>query len=180
MTAAIVVNDRLLQAAVKGKAAQWQPRSADELRNLTSLAQAAVGFQPSRGDLLQVSDLAFDDNRLQQPLTLPGQILASAESSPVLVKYGALVAGILIVVAFGVRPALRHAHPTSKEAAKGGIKELPGATEATAPKILKPPEPVELDPERIRAQEIFEQVSGHLKREPSQSSRLLQSWIHSD
>jgi flagellar M-ring protein FliF len=42
------------------------------------------------------------------------------------------------------------------------------------------PEPVELDPERIRAAEIFDQVSGHLKREPTQSSRLLQSWIHSD
>jgi flagellar M-ring protein FliF len=37
-----------------------------------------------------------------------------------------------------------------------------------------------MDPERLRVQEIFEQVSGHLKREPTQSSRLLQSWIHSD
>jgi flagellar M-ring protein FliF len=45
---------------------------------------------------------------------------------------------------------------------------------------LKPPEPPELDPERLRAQEILEQVSGHLRREPSQSSRLLQSWIHTD
>src|ERR1019366_5437617 len=38
MTAAIVVNDRLAQAAAKDKAAQWQPRSADEVRNLTALA----------------------------------------------------------------------------------------------------------------------------------------------
>jgi flagellar M-ring protein FliF len=45
---------------------------------------------------------------------------------------------------------------------------------------LKPPEPADVDPERARAQEIFEQVAGHLKREPTQSSRLLQSWIHSD
>ena len=44
MTAAIVVNDRLIQTASKGKAAQWQPRSAEELRNLTALAQASVGF----------------------------------------------------------------------------------------------------------------------------------------
>jgi flagellar M-ring protein FliF len=181
MTAAIVVNDRLMQAAAKGKAAQWQPRTAEELRNLTALAQAAVGFQPSRGDLLQVSDLAFEDNRLQQPLTLPGQILATAEGSPVLVKYAALLAGVLVVVAFGVRPAVRRARPAlAFKEGKGGVKELPGGTESAAPRILKPPEPVELDPERIRAQEIFEQVSGHLKREPTQSSRLLQSWIHSD
>jgi flagellar M-ring protein FliF len=184
MTAAIVVNDRLLQPPSKGKAAQWQPRSADELRNLTALAQAAVGFQSTRGDLLQVSDLAFEDNRLQQPLTLQGQILATAEGSPVLVKYAALLAGVLVVVAFGVRPAVRRARPAlpskEKDVAKGGVKELPGATESSPMKVLKPPEPVEMDPERIRAQEIFEQVSGHLKREPTQSSRLLQSWIHSD
>jgi len=37
-----------------------------------------------------------------------------------------------------------------------------------------------VDPERQRSQEIFEQVTSHLKREPTQSSRLLQSWIHSD
>ena len=34
--------------------------------------------------------------------------------------------------------------------------------------------------ERQRAQEIFDQVAGHLKREPTQSSRLLQSWIHTE
>jgi flagellar M-ring protein FliF len=46
--------------------------------------------------------------------------------------------------------------------------------------VLNPVEPAELDPERIRVQAIFDQVSGQLKREPAQSSRLLQSWIHSD
>ncbi len=51
---------------------------------------------------------------------------------------------------------------------------------AVEPPVLKPPEPVEVDPERIRTQEIFEQVTDHLKREPTQSSRLLQSWIHSE
>src|SRR5580658_1519065 len=63
LTAAIVVNDRLAQTAAKGKAAVWQPRSADELRNLTALAQAAVGFDTARGDMLTVEDLAFEENR---------------------------------------------------------------------------------------------------------------------
>jgi flagellar M-ring protein FliF len=178
LTAAIVVNDRLTQLASKGKAAQWQPRSAEELRNLTALAQAAVGFEAARGDLLQVEDLAFEDNRLQQPVSLPGQLLATAEGSPVLVKYAALLAGLLVVVAFGVRPALRHAR--LGPSAKGGVRELPASVEAAAPRVFKVPEQVEVDPERLRAQEIFEQVSDHLKREPTQSSRLLQSWIHSD
>jgi flagellar M-ring protein FliF len=178
MTAAVVVNDRLVQAASKGKAAQWLARSPDELRNLTALSQAAVGFEASRGDVLQISDLAFDENRPQPAITLPGQLLATAEGSPVLVKYAALLAGLLLVMALGVRPALRHsrAGPPAKQL----NRELPARAEAAEPRVLKPPEPVEMDPERIRSQEIFEQVSSHLKREPTQSSRLLQSWIHSD
>ncbi len=180
LTAAIVVNDRLTQLASKDKAAQWQPRSAEELRNLTALAQAAVGFDAARGDLLQVEDLAFEENRLQQPVSLPGKVLATAEGSPVLVKYAALLVGILVVVAFGVRPALRRISLAPGPGGKGAVRELPGHSNVAEPRVLRPPEPVEVDPERLRAQEIFEQVTGHLKREPTQSSRLLQSWIHSD
>ena len=182
LTAAIVVNDRMTQPATKGKEAQWQPRTAEELHHLTVLAQAAVGFNSARGDLLQVEDLAFDDNRAVAPASLPGQVLAAAESSPVLVKYAALLLGLLLVVAFGVRPALRQVGggAGSKLKGKAGARELPGAAEALAQQALKAPEPVEFDAERARTQEIFEQVTGHLKREPAESSRLLQSWIHSE
>jgi flagellar M-ring protein FliF len=179
LTAAIVVNDRLAQVATRGKAAQWQPRSADELRELTALAQAAVGFDTARGDLLTVQDLAFEENRTAQPASLPGQVLATAENSPVLVKYAALMGGLLVVVAFGVRPALRRARPHSVALANAPGAALAGGLAAAA-SALKAPEPMEMDPERLRVQAIFEQVSGHLKREPTQSSRLLQSWIHSD
>jgi flagellar M-ring protein FliF len=182
LTAAIVVNDRMAQPAGKGKAAVWQPRSADEVRNLTALAQAAVGFDTARGDMLTVEDLAFDENRAQQPVPMAQQWLNTAENSPVLVKYAALLAGLLVVLAFGVRPALRHAGsaPLAHGKVKGGSRELGAGAAVAAQSALKPPEPVEVDPERVRTQEIFEQVTAHLKREPSQSSRLLQSWIHSD
>jgi flagellar M-ring protein FliF len=180
LTAAIVVNDRMAQPANKEKAAQWQPRSADEIRNLTALAQAAVGFDSARGDMLTVQDLAFDDNRMQQPITLQGQILAVMQKSPLLVKYAALLMGLFIVVAFGVRPAVRRSRPPAlaKEKGKKGVKELAPAQPTSTP--LLPPEPVPLDPERQRAADIFDAVTQHLKREPTQSSRLLQSWIHSD
>ncbi len=52
LTAAIVVNDRLMQPASKNHAAVWQPRSPDELRNLTALAQASIGFDTTRGDVI--------------------------------------------------------------------------------------------------------------------------------
>jgi len=182
LTAAIVVNDRLAQPASAGKSALWQPRSADELRNLTALAQAAVGFDTTRGDMLTVEDLAFDQNRSEPPAPAVERWVNTAEDSPVLVKYAALLAGLLVLLALGVRPALRLAgsgHP-GRAATKPGTREIGAGTPAAAQTVLKTPEPVEVDPERIRTQEIFEQVTAHLKREPTQSSRLLQSWIHSD
>ncbi|HVZ82575.1 MAG TPA: flagellar basal-body MS-ring/collar protein FliF [Terracidiphilus sp.] len=181
MTAAIVVNDRLLRPAAKGQAAQWQPWSADQLHNLTALAQASVGYDAARGDVLTVQDLAFDANRPAPPPPIAGRVLSAMESSPELLKYGALLAGLLLVLALGVRPALARVHGApQKTARKSGVKEAAALAEGAAQPMLEPPVPPAPDPARIRAQEIFEQVTTHLKHEPTQSSRLLQSWIHSD
>ena len=182
LTAAIVVNDRLAQAAASGKPAVWQPRSADELRNLTALAQAAVGFDAARGDMLTVEDLAFDDNRCR----------AAVSAARTGAGHGGEFAGAGQVRGSacwpagdcwpsGCVPRLRRAGSAS--VAKARPKRAPKSWRrhgAGCQAALKPPEPAELDPERIRTQEIFEQVTAHLKREPTQSSRLLQSWIHSD
>jgi flagellar M-ring protein FliF len=180
LTAAIVVNDRLVEAASRGKAAVWQPRSSAELRNLTALAQAAVGFDSSRGDALTVEDLAFDQNRAPPPVPLPQRVLSTAEDSPLLIKYSALLIGLFVVLLLGVRPALRQAGTSPLAAGKGKAKELHGGASQPAASVLPSPEPAEADPERLRSQAIFDQVTSHLKREPTQSSRLLQSWIHSD
>jgi len=178
LTAAIVVNDRLITPAVKNHAAVWQPRSADELRNLTALAQAAVGFDATRGDVVTVQDLTFDGNQGEPPAGVPEQILNSAENSPMLLKYLALLLGLVVVIAFAVRPAIRHAGAALAAArpSRPASRELAAA----ATPALNAPEPAPMDPERVRNQEIYEQVTGHMKREPTQSSRLLQSWIHSE
>jgi flagellar M-ring protein FliF len=185
MTAAIVVNDRMALAAGKDRPPQWQPRTSEELRTLTALAQAAVGFDSTRGDMVTVQDLAFDENRTLQPITWQTQLLEFAQKSPLLAKYAALLLALLVILFFGVQPALRRARPVrlsrpEREAkAAKTAKELAAGTAAPAP-VLAPAEVIELDPARLRAQEIFEAVTGHLKREPTQSSRLLQSWIHSE
>ena len=183
LTAAIVVNDRLLQTAAMGRAPKWAPRTADEIHNLTTLAQAAVGFDPARGDMVTVQDLTFDENLSKQPLTVQGQVLSALQRQPQLAKYAALLLAVLIVVAFGVRPAIKRARPPAppkelKSKKDKNVKEVPPPSQAAIP--LPPPEPEKLDPERQRAADIFDAVTSHLRREPSQSSKLLQSWIHSD
>jgi len=176
LTAAIVVNDRLLQPAAGGKPAVWQPRSADELHHLTALAQAAVGFDTARGDAVTVEDLAFDLNHPPPAAPLPQQVLAVAEGSPLLLKYVALLLGLAVILLLGVRPALRHASaalPPVREKAR----ELPAAAQASA---LPGAAPSPADPDRLHTQAVYEQVTSQLRREPTQTSRLLQSWIHSE
>ena len=130
---------------------------------------------------MTVQDLAFDENSSLHPPSVPAQVLSTAENSPVLVKYAALLLGIIAVLAFGVRPALRRAGSLAQsEKEKTKARELHPGPAQTASNALPAPQNPEMDPERIRTQEIFDQVSSHLKREPTQSSRLLQSWIHSD
>jgi flagellar M-ring protein FliF len=175
LTAAIVVNDRLLTPAAKNKPAVWQARSADELRQLTALAQAAVGFDSTRGDALTVQDLAFDQNRPQPAAPLPARVLASAESSPLLVKYSAVLLALLVVLLLGVRPALTHMSALLLEAGKAAPREL--SAPQAAPAFASPSA---TDPERLRSHAVFDQVTSQLKREPTQSSRLLQGWIHSE
>jgi flagellar M-ring protein FliF len=100
--------------------------------------------------------------------------LETAEHSPLLLKYAALLAALLAVMMFGVRPALRRVTSGSRTAT-ADTKELPGSAPA-----LNPSDPPPLEEQRTRAQQILEEVSEHLKREPAQTSRLLQSWIHTD
>jgi flagellar M-ring protein FliF len=183
LTAAIVVNDRMLAIAQKGKGANWAPRTPEELRTLTALAQAAVGFDTGRGDLVTVQDLAFDENRNSVPVSPMKQALDVVERSPVLVKYGTLLIGLMLLILLGIRPALRKAKAPPAKAIKGKPGELPASTSAAAAEVtpmLSSPEYLALEAERQRVQTVFNQVSETLKRDPAQSSRLLQSWIHSD
>jgi len=178
LTAAVVVNDRL--TAVNGqnaKAATWQPRTADELRTLTALAQAAVGYDGVRGDMVTVQDLAFDENRTAVPPSIVNQALSSVEHSPLLVKYGALLLGLVLLIMLAIRPALAKVRSTAGLGGKSSAAELAAPAAANfLPGDLDEAE----ESERKRVQQVFDQVTETLKRDPTQSSRLLQSWIHSE
>jgi flagellar M-ring protein FliF len=95
---------------------------------------------------------------------------------PEAIKYVSLLLGLIIVMTFGVRPALQQAMSgiKSKGALPGGG---PGGEQLASPQLI---EPVVADASRMRAQQMFDKVSSQMRNEPTQSSRLLQSWIHSD
>ena len=119
-----------------------------------------MGFDAARGDLLTVEDLAFDENRAAAaglaagPGCWPRRRARRCWSSMRLCWPACWWCW-----PSGCVPALRHAAAPRQRRGKGRGQGSCPAAEAAAPRALKPPEPVEVDPERIRAQEIFEQVT---------------------
>ncbi len=195
VTAAVVVNDRSVSEGTgKAEHVVWKPRSAEEMRRLEELAQAAIGFDHERGDHVVVENVSFNSNA---PEVKPSAIeRATAEvrnllqGQPELGRVFAIgVCGILLVL-YVMRPITRQmiAILGDPPSVTGGVQQarLTGpvleqphenSNGDDEPQRLKAPQPL---PNALAAQQrqgVFDQVAEHIRREPVQSTRLLEAWI---
>jgi flagellar M-ring protein FliF len=181
LTAAVLVNDRRV---VNGKQVAWQARSAGEMKQLADLAESAIGFDAGRGDQVSVEEMAFDDNGGAPQEPLGERLLGMASQSEGLIRYGTILTALLVFFFFVARPALRALSSPSprRPAAAPGVAGAANAAHAIAaePSPTLTAEQQSAEQKKLRAQTVFEQVSDHVKREPAQSTRLLESWIRSE
>jgi flagellar M-ring protein FliF len=176
VTAAVLINHRMV---INGKQISWQSRTPEEMQHLTELAQAAIGFDNVRGDTVSVEDMAFEDNSAHPPATAMQQFLTGAAQSESLWKYGALLLALLCLIFFVVRPAMRKSTlPENVAAAQMPAEAQLSSGEEAVPLPDSNEEVAEL--QKKRAQLVFDAVAEHLRREPAQTTRLLQSWIHTE
>ena len=196
VTAAVVVNDRsVTEGSGKSERVVWKPRSADEMRRLQELAQAAVGFDSKRGDQVVVENVSFSSNSLElkpppveRALT---EMRGLLQSQPSLGR--AAVAGLcgVLLVLLVLRPIAGQMtailrEPVLLTAGAPGDHDLGGAIGELEEKAS------ESDVEKTRApqlsgnvlaarhrQGVYDQVVEHIRREPVQSTRLLEAWIGS-
>jgi flagellar M-ring protein FliF len=149
------------------------------MQHLTDLAQAAIGFDSARGDQVSVEDMAFEDNSGHPPVTAMEQFMAGAAQSEPMWKYGALLVALLCLVFFVVRPMMKKSTSTEAVAAAtlpGEPQLTPGETQA---RLLEDENEI-AERQKKHAQMLFDSVAEHLRREPAQTTRLLQSWIHTE
>ncbi len=197
VTAAVVVNDRAMtEGAGKLEHTVWKPRSADEMLRLEQLAQAAVGYDARRGDQVVMENVSFSTNAPEMKPPMIDSVMQGARtlaaSQPGMMR--TLVIGLcgVLLVLFVLRPVGRQLAATLREpllltagantsAALGNEQErmLPAEPE------WRPDETENLLPVPVRSraqrqqQGIFDHVSEHIRREPVQSTRLLEAWIGS-
>jgi flagellar M-ring protein FliF len=179
ITAAILINHRMVAV---GKQVSWQARTPDEMRHIADLAQAAIGYDAARGDQVSVENLAFEGNVATPAPALGERLLRTASESQTLLKYGIILLSMLALLIFVVRPVLRsfalQTAPVGAHELGAGMEQEALASGSAAAALTA--EQIAVEQQRLHAQSVFEQVAEHLKREPAQSSRLLQSWIHAE
>src|SRR6185437_7114237 len=102
-------NDRaMMEGTGKLEHMVWKPRSADEMRRLQQLAQAAVGYDAGRGDQVVMENISFSSNAPEMKPPLAVSVMRGARtlmaSQPGLIRTLAIgICGVLLVL-FVLRP----------------------------------------------------------------------------
>jgi flagellar M-ring protein FliF len=170
----------------------WKPRSAEEMHRLEELAQAAVGFDARRGDQVVMENVSFSTNapEVKPPAMerVTEQVRGLLHAQPELMRTLMIgICGVLLVL-FVLRPVARQVSATLQEprlltAGTQVSSGFDGQEELTLPAGSEVAEEVLLPRARTKShqlqQGIFEHVSEHIRREPAQSTRLIEAWIGS-
>ena len=202
VTAAVVVNDRSFnEGAGKTEHNGWRPRSADEMKRLEQIAQAAVGFDEKRGDQVVMTNVSFNTNVSEPAMTPMAKALEDGKGflaqQPGLVRTGAMAFIAFCVVLFVLRPVANQMSAalkapvllpagsstgttddtgTALAAGADAATGLPAPEGQAAGTVSLPNLPIK-SRATMQAQAIFDHVSQQIAREPAQSTRLLEVWL---
>jgi flagellar M-ring protein FliF len=193
VSAAVVVNDRsAVEGVGKMEHAVWKPRSLEEMHRLEQLAEAAVGFDARRGDQVVMENVSFSTNapEVKPPALdrLMDESRALLHTQPELLRTVLMgLCGVLLVL-FVLRPVARQVAATLREPAllTAGAVVTDGLEMQEEQRLALPSEmeeemaaPRMLSRTKHQQQGICDHVSEHIRREPAQSTRVLEAWIGS-
>jgi flagellar M-ring protein FliF len=178
VTAAVLVNDRMTGS---GKQTAWKPRDPEEMKRLTMLAEAAIGLDQGRGDQISVENISFQDNGAPE-VSLPERLLRGVGQSEALLRYGTVLAAMLGLILFVVRPIAARALPAMAAALPPGAAAAETAAQRPEGALAGETDGQRLviEEQRRRAQSLHDGVVESIKDDPALSARLLQSWIHAE
>ena len=179
VSTAVLVNDRMgTEGSGKREHTVWKPRSADEMRRLQQLAEAAVGYETSRGDQLVLQNVSFTGN-VETAATPVLERLANGSrdllrSQPSLLRTIAMGVALLAVGLMVLRPLVKQTSALLTLPAHSASSALASGTETTLEAAL-PELPAKAAP--TQAQAVFDRVREQIRKEPQSSARLLESWL---
>lgn len=179
IAAAVLVDDAIDVSDQSGRRTSTRrKRTADEMKQIEQLAQAAIGVDRQRGDLLAVENLSFQ----QEPVDMPSPPSAverwkhRVEPWTWALRYCGVAALFLVVYWLVLRPV-------TKQAATA-FRELPGKIAdrlaPSPPKSGELAEDVAAGQNGKRAVQLKKLLMDRVKAEPEATSRLVQGWIEQE
>ncbi len=177
LTAAVLVDDAVDRKQEKGKWVETRhKRSPDDLKLISELAQAAIGFNSARGDVISVQNLSFDHAPAPAdapPPTLLDKSQKVMKDYSYVFRYAGLVVLFLLVYTLMLRPIQQRA-----------LAALPPPGPDSEMAALSAP-PVELDAEAaaamsLRTQVLKKQLADFVKSEPESSTNAVRAWLREE
>ena len=114
MTAAVIV-DGIYERDSEGKIV-YRPRTEEEMRKLSDLVKSAVGYNPDRGDMVEVKNLRFAREDLKPEKVEEILILGFTKAEVIRIAEGIGVALVaILVILLVIRPLINNAFDVSNK-----------------------------------------------------------------
>ena len=183
ITAALLVDDIVETKQENGKTVSARKRWTQEaLKQVQELAQAALGLDTSRGDLVSVQNISFDQPAPQAITPVPRmeRIRTVLNDWSSLLRYGVMILLFLATYTLVIRPIKAQAISTMKQlpTRSGPAMAMAAAEGHGAGLEMAALAPLGEAPQKARL--LKKQVLDKVKHEPQSSSRLVQAWLREE
>jgi flagellar M-ring protein FliF len=174
ITAAVLLDDAIERKFENGKWAEFRhKRQPEELKPIEELAQAAIGFNTDRGDVISVQNLTFDHAEAVevQPPTFVEQVRKAMADYAQVIRYSTLLVLFILVYLLTIRPIQKRVLATRPP------------PQHPKPSVNADPELAAPDPVTSLAQRsviLKKQLAEFVKAEPESSTTAVRAWLREE
>jgi len=183
IAAAVLVDDAVEISEQAGKPVTTRrKRTADEMKQIEQLAQAAIGVDSQRGDVLAVENLSFQQAPAEV-LPPPGKterLRRTMEPWTWALRYVGLAALFLVVYWLVLRPVKKQALSAFRELPGRITGQLAAQTAGAAGSLNTAEDRGAAETGGKRASQLRRLLTDKVKAEPEAASRLVQGWIQQE
>jgi flagellar M-ring protein FliF len=142
---------------------------------ISEIAQAAIGFNSDRGDVISVQNLAFDHPQADdlEPVTFFDRIRKGLTDYSTAIRYSALLTLFILIYMLVIRPVQKRVLATP----------LPALANTKARPLAEPEENPSLEATASLAQRsvvLKKQLADFVRNDPESSTTAVRAWLREE
>jgi flagellar M-ring protein FliF len=176
LTAAVLLDDAIERKQERGKWVETHhKRTPEELKTISEIAQAAIGFNSARGDVISVQNLGFDHPVAAEipPITLADKARQGIIDYSSVIRYAGLFVLFLLVYMLILRPIQKRALAAPNPLLANSRVPIMAESEAGATGES-------VAGLALRSQALRKQLAEFVKAEPESSTNAVRAWLREE